>query len=160
MIDKKYLPKVVGWMKKISKVELEGQEEFLKKLIFLRNRLDRILGHVRNLGISWDKLRAQIPLIIQDSDSEEEFLKIAENSNQVLKSDDFKRNELVTSNDSSLEKCKSSEDSDSDVKRNVKQKTHSEKECKFLTLVLTIVSIIGKSADCTIWGRPGLLGQN
>ena len=82
MIEKKYLPNLIKWTRKIAKIQMNANhQEFLKKLIDSKNCLDQILLNVRNLGISWDAPRAVIPLETVESEEDEEFMMVS-NENQ------------------------------------------------------------------------------
>jgi hypothetical protein len=82
VIEKKYLPNISNWTKKVAKIQMNDEhQEFLKELIMTKSRLNQILSNVRNLGIVWNMPRALIPKSVQvlDSDDEDEvFLAVSQ----------------------------------------------------------------------------------
>jgi hypothetical protein len=75
VIEKKYLPNITKWTKKVAKIQMNDEhQEFLKELIMTKSRLNQILSNVRNLGIVWNLPRAVIPKTVGvlDSDDEDE----------------------------------------------------------------------------------------
>lgn len=81
VIEKKYLPNLSKWTKKVAKVQMNDlHQEFLKELINAKSRLNQILTNVRNLGVVWNLPRVVIPKavgILDSDDEEEDFLLVS-----------------------------------------------------------------------------------
>jgi hypothetical protein len=82
LIERKYLPNIRKWTKKVAKIQMNHHhQEFLKELINVKSRLNQILSNVRNLGVVWNLPRTVIPKSVASSDDEdEEFLAVSQDS--------------------------------------------------------------------------------
>jgi hypothetical protein len=146
VIEKKYLPNLIKWTRKIAKIQMNANhQEFLKKLIDSKNCLDQILLNVRNLGISWDAPRAVIPLETVESEEDEEFMMVS-NENQERDADteviqDFENSQSSQKVSDSLkdsffdDECVISEKSDSETIQNDRRMSN-EKESKTVIYLL------------------------